>query len=159
MDRREFLQAATVGVSSAALAAPVAAEAQTGGKFKMKYAPHQGMFRNHAPGGIVDELKFMADQGFMAFEDNGMKGRSKEEQETIAKTMSKLGMEMGIFVANGSTAFGNSGLAEGKNPSRKNSSMRFASRWKWQSASTPNSALSFRARFTRALNRRIRWRT
>ena len=116
MDRREFLQVAAGSAALAATSAAASAEpvGQGGNKFKLKYAPHQGMFRNHAPGGIMDELKFMADQGFMAFEDNGMKGHSKEEQEAIAKTMSQLGMTMGIFVANSNTAFGNPGLAQGK---------------------------------------------
>lgn len=114
MDRREFLTAAAAGSAVLAAGTASAESAQKGAKFKLKYAPHQGMFHNHAPGGVVDELKFMADQGFMAFEDNGMKGRSKDEQNAIAKTMEQLGMTMGIFVANGNTAFGNPGLAQGK---------------------------------------------
>jgi len=82
-------------------------------KFKLKYAPHFGMFRNHAPGGFVDELKFMADNGFMGLEDNGMKGRSREDQDKIGKELERLGMTMGVFVAN-SNAFGHSDFASGK---------------------------------------------
>ncbi len=74
-------------------------------KFKLKYAPHFGMFRNHAGSDPVDELKFAADQGFSAWEDNGMKGRSVADQERIAKTMAGLGMTMGVFVVNGDTAW------------------------------------------------------
>ena len=48
-----------------------------------------------------DELRFAHDQGFVAWEDNGMKGRTKDMQEKIAKTMRKLGMQMGVFVAHG----------------------------------------------------------
>ncbi len=70
--------------------------------FKLKYAPHFGMFKNHAPGGVEDELQFMADQGFTALEDNGMKGRPITEQEKIAKKMAALKMEMGVFVATAS---------------------------------------------------------
>lgn len=70
--------------------------------YKLKYAPHFGMFKNHAPGGVEDELQFMADQGFTALEDNGMKGRPVAEQEKIARKMSALGMEMGVFVATAS---------------------------------------------------------
>ena len=70
----------------------------TGG-FNLRYAPHQGMFANHAVKDIIDELNFMADHGFTAFEDNGMKGRSVEEQKEIASTMDKHGMAMGVFVA------------------------------------------------------------
>ena len=41
----------------------------------------------------------MADQGFTAFEDNGMKGRDKSLQDKISKTMVKRGISMGVFVA------------------------------------------------------------
>ncbi|MGE3638720.1 MAG: hydroxypyruvate isomerase family protein, partial [Pirellulales bacterium] len=44
-------------------------------------------------------LKFAAGQGFTAWEDNGMKGRSVEEQERIARAMDELDMTMGVFVA------------------------------------------------------------
>jgi hydroxypyruvate isomerase len=40
----------------------------------------------------------MADNGFMAIEDNGMMGRPVEQQEAIAKEMTRLGMQMGVFV-------------------------------------------------------------
>lgn len=66
--------------------------------FKLKYAPHIGMFQNSAGNDPVDQLKFMADQGFKAFEDNGMMGRDKAQQEKMASTMSNLGIEMGVFV-------------------------------------------------------------
>lgn len=116
MNRRAFFQTgATVAATAVgATAVEPAVAAQTGGKFKLKYAPHFGMFQNHAPGGPIDELKFAADQGFSAWEDNGMKGRSKEEQEKIAKEMERLGITMGVFVVNGGTSFGNQGLAQGK---------------------------------------------
>jgi hydroxypyruvate isomerase len=67
--------------------------------FNLKYAPHFGMFKNLAGDGLTDQLKFAADQGFTAFEDNGMKDRPSNEQEKIAKTMQDLGMQMGVFVA------------------------------------------------------------
>ena len=41
--------------------------------FNLKYAPHFGMFKHHSGSSIIDQLKFMNDQGFSAFEDNGMK--------------------------------------------------------------------------------------
>lgn len=67
--------------------------------FQLKYAPHLGMFKNHAGDDPVDQLNFMADQGFTAFEDNGMKGRSIQTQEKMASTMAKRNMTMGVFVA------------------------------------------------------------
>lgn len=66
--------------------------------YHLKYAPHFGMFKNSAGEDLIDQLKFMADQGFTAMEDNGMMGRPVEVQEKIAKEMTRLGMEMGVFV-------------------------------------------------------------
>jgi len=66
--------------------------------FKLKYAPHFGMFRHSAGGDLLDQLQFMADTGFTAMEDNGMMGRDVAMQEKIASKMVNLGMEMGVFV-------------------------------------------------------------
>lgn len=99
MNRRTFLASA----GAAAMAMGVARDTQSASAakrtFKLKYAPHFGMFKHHAPGGELDELKFMADEGFFALEDNGMPGKPVEEQEAIAKEMTRLGIEMGVFVA------------------------------------------------------------
>lgn len=67
--------------------------------FKLNYAPHFGMFKNIAGNDLIDQLKFMSDQGFTAMEDNGMKGRSKEMQEKISNQIIKTNMTMGVFVA------------------------------------------------------------
>jgi len=67
--------------------------------FHLKYAPHENMFRAHAGDSIIDQLKFMADQGFTAFEDNEMRNRPVELQKEMAKVMEKRGIEMGVFVA------------------------------------------------------------
>lgn len=110
MQRREFLASTAAGIA-AGVAMGGTASGAIGGvraervsgrvsnapKFKLRYAPHFGMFANHAPDEI-DQLAFAADQGFTAWEDNGMKGRSVEDQEKIAKAMQKYGIDMGIFV-------------------------------------------------------------
>jgi hydroxypyruvate isomerase len=109
MQRREFLtQGGMIGAGALAAgavlgdAAPAAADEQPSGKFKLKYAPHFGMFAASAGDDMVDQLKFAADQGFTAWEDNGFKGHDKATQEKLAKAMSDLGIEMGVFVAHGS---------------------------------------------------------
>lgn len=86
-------------------------KAKRGEKFRLKYAPHFGMFGS--VGNDIDQLKFAADEGFHGWEDNGMKGRSVQDQEKIAKTMTDLGITMGVFVVNGDTAW-NSSIASGK---------------------------------------------
>lgn len=67
-------------------------------RFKLKYGPHIGMFEQSAGKDPVDQLRFMADMGFRAFEDNGMMERPVAEQERMAKIMAEKGIEMGVFV-------------------------------------------------------------
>ena len=101
MKRRELLKStlaagAALGLGGARTAS-LAAAAPAG--FRLKYAPHFGMFKGHAGEDLIDQLKFAADQGFTAWEDNGMPGRPAPVQERIAKEMTRLGMTMGVFVA------------------------------------------------------------
>jgi hydroxypyruvate isomerase len=108
MKRRSFIQRGAV--STAVLLTGSAAWASTSGRpesivlppkqnFKLKYAPHFGMFKHHAGEDLLDQVQFMADVGFTAMEDNGMKGREIGMQKKIASKMANLGMEMGVFVA------------------------------------------------------------
>lgn len=69
--------------------------------FKLNYAPHQGMFRNHAGENFIDQIKFMYDQGFRAIEDNGLLKRPIDEQAKIGSELARLGMTMGVFVVDG----------------------------------------------------------
>jgi len=106
MKRRKFINntlavsAATLGTS---MVTPIHASngkpANPKATFNLKYAPHFGMFKNTAGEDLIDQLKYIADQGFTAMEDNGMKKRDKSMQEKIASQMEKTNMEMGVFVA------------------------------------------------------------
>lgn len=104
MKRRSFIQK-TALTSGAISVGGVFSYARTANKkkeaysFNLKYAPHLGMFKHLAGEDPIDQLNFMADQGFTAFEDNGMKGRDIALQEKMAETMQKRGLEMGVFVA------------------------------------------------------------
>jgi hydroxypyruvate isomerase len=105
MKRRKFVQSALATsaaiVSSAAVNATPASGNLLGSarQFKLRYGPHIGMFENNAGKDPIDQLKFMADQGFTAFEDNGMTGRDTALQAKMGETMLKLGIQMGVFVA------------------------------------------------------------
>jgi hydroxypyruvate isomerase len=101
MDRRNFLTTSLAAGAAAVSVTPseLQAASASGGKFKMKYAPHFGMFRNHAGKDPIDQLKFAADQGFTAWEDNNMMRKPVDLQEKISKTMTKLGITMGVFVS------------------------------------------------------------
>ena len=72
---------------------------QNTNKFNLKYAPHFGMFKNLAGDNLIDQLNYIADQGFTAFEDNNLKKRTVDFQEKMSKTMQKKGLDMGVFVA------------------------------------------------------------
>lgn len=114
MDRRSFVKSGIVAGAGAASATVVGARSLenesvspvtafpaglSDGTFKLNYAPHFGMFAHHAGKDLVDQIRFMADEGFRAFEDNGMKGRSVKTQEAIAGEMARRDMAMGVFVA------------------------------------------------------------
>ena len=102
--RREFLRNAAMGaaaltVGSRSLEAQAKAGEASAGAFKLKYAPPLGMFEAHAGKNPIDQLKFMADQGFRAMFDNGLMGRPVPEQEAIAREAARLKLEIGPFVA------------------------------------------------------------
>jgi hydroxypyruvate isomerase len=109
MDRRSFMQATVaagaglvgaVGPLSAGRAGPAPTGDETGTvAFKLAYAPHFGMFRQHGGEDLVSQLEFMAAEGFTALEDNGMTGRSVADQDRIAAAMLRLNLRMGVFVA------------------------------------------------------------
>ncbi len=106
MNRRDFLTTGVAaGVAASAINAPAAAanQASSSGKhrFQLNYAPHFGMFKNLAGDDEIDQLKFMADQGFPALEDNRMPRKPVELQKKIGKELERLDMTMGVFVATG----------------------------------------------------------
>jgi hydroxypyruvate isomerase len=108
MDRRDFVGAAALGAAAVAFGGRVAEGQGTGNhangpvKFQLHYAPHPGMFSAHAGDDLLDQIRFAADQGFTAWEDNGLPSRTEAEQESIGKLLAELGMKMGVFVAYGS---------------------------------------------------------
>jgi hydroxypyruvate isomerase len=117
MNRRNFLSksvlaagASTLGTTAFASETPISSAPY---KYKLLYAPHFGMFENSAGKDLFDQLKFMADNGFMALEDNGMLKRPVETQTKIGETLAKLGMKMGVFVVDGGDNWKTS-LATGK---------------------------------------------
>ncbi len=113
MQRRDFFRRGAAVAAGAALAGDprilfsAVGDATSGSfvrgsaapPFNLRYAPHFGMFRNLAGADQIDELRFMADQGFRALEDNGMRDRPLVEQQRVAAEMQRLGMAMGVFVA------------------------------------------------------------
>ena len=119
MERRNFIRSAALGgiamtgFAGVASANGSAAKTSDNAKFKLKYASYFGMFKNSVGDDFIDQIKFMADQGFTVFEDNGMMGRDVALQEKIGKTLSDLNLTMGVFVVEKGGNMANT-LAAGK---------------------------------------------
>ena len=106
MKRRSFVRQAVAAIAGTGLLSGSTLRATPNNRlpnakhtFKLKYAPHFGLFTQHAGKDLIDQLAFMAEVGFTAFEDNGMKGRTVDMQQKIAQQLSRTNMEMGVFVA------------------------------------------------------------
>ncbi len=103
MERRNFLKMTLLGAASSSTLAPwewlTRPTTLPERRFKLNYAPHFGMFESIAGKDLLAQLEFMAEQGFTAFEDNGMKSRPVDEQLRIAHALERLGLRMGVFVA------------------------------------------------------------
>lgn len=98
MNRRNFIKTSGIAGATASTQLDAATFSTVPKPFKLLYAPHFGMFENSAGKDLLDQLQFMADNGFMAMEDNGMMARTPETQKAIGEKMAKLGMKMGVFV-------------------------------------------------------------
>ena len=98
ISRRDFIASAGAAAVAVSTAASVTKAAETPKKFKLKYAPSFGMFRQSAGRDEIDQLKFMSDQGFSAMFDNGIMGKPNDLQQKIATEMERLDMTLGPFV-------------------------------------------------------------
>ena len=100
MLRRAFLNKFSYGLATSSLIPfNLFPNYQIKNNFKLNYAPHLGMFKNSVGDDPIDQINYMADLGFKAFEDNGMSSRSIALQNKISKTLVNRGMKMGVFVA------------------------------------------------------------
>ncbi|MBC6489713.1 hydroxypyruvate isomerase family protein [Flavihumibacter stibioxidans] len=121
MQRRSFLQQSLLaGGAFLTSAAAIARTAKTDTgvlsekPFNLDYAIHDGMFKNHAGPDFIEQIKFAHSMGFRSIEDNGMMGRSVEQQKKIGETLAKLGMRMGVFVITSDNWHWKTSLASGR---------------------------------------------
>ncbi|ALJ04986.1 xylose isomerase [Pseudalgibacter alginicilyticus] len=106
MERRQFIKKSTVAASALGIGISTihafnsskSNPINNANTFKLNYAPHLGMFKHHAGNDPIDQINFMADQGFTAFEDNQMMKRDVSLQTKIGETLAKRNMTMGVFV-------------------------------------------------------------
>lgn len=112
--RREFLTTLSAGAAGLAAASVVGMNGpdtradvtanQLPKRVKRKFAPHLGMFRNLAGDDLVDQIRFMAEQGFTAIEDNGFARRPLLERRRINEALAEFGMRISQLI--GSADFG-----------------------------------------------------
>lgn len=104
MERRKFIMngllTGAAALSGQTLTAHATAEAEKkmATPFTMKFSPEFGIFAGVAGDDLMDQIKWGHDQGFRAWENTGLKGKSTQEQERISNTIRQLGMEFGQFV-------------------------------------------------------------
>jgi len=102
MKRRNFLKkSATGGLMLSVLPGLLTAnesQQSNAAKFNLKYAPHLSMFSEHVGDDPIDNIHFIADQGFRAVFDNSLMSRPPEMQEKIGNELAKLGLDLGPFI-------------------------------------------------------------
>lgn len=105
MKRRNFIAQTFVAGAAAGLTVTPLFAAQSEARptqgenaFKLKYAPHLGMFPELAGNDPIDVIRFCHEQGFRAVFDNGLMDKSPEDQEKIANELARLNMDLGPFV-------------------------------------------------------------
>ena len=131
VNRRAFVRSSAAALAAAAIGPCEAGTADREGavtatarvpqarrQFRLRYAPHFGMFSQHAGEDLVAQLEFMRAEGFTALEDNELKERSVADQERIGRTLDRLGMRMGVFVAH-TIAWNEPNLAAGDSAKRE----------------------------------------
>ncbi|CAN5507025.1 hypothetical protein BH10BAC2_BH10BAC2_37000 [soil metagenome] len=117
MQRRKFMQQSVLagaGLFTAASVKAAISNKMAEKPFHLNYAFHDGTFQHHAGDNFLDQIQFGYDMGFRAIEDNGMMGRSVDEQKKIGDKLAKLGMTMGVFVITSDNWHWRTSLTTGK---------------------------------------------
>ncbi|MBC7849789.1 MAG: xylose isomerase, partial [Chitinophagaceae bacterium] len=79
MKRRHFMKQSLLAGGTIFTGSALANESATGNKedrqlaekpFKLNYAFHDGMFKNHGGADFVDQIKYAYEMGFRGIEDN-----------------------------------------------------------------------------------------
>lgn len=120
MERRKFIRNSFLTGAATITVGPSFAENKNGislaesKPFNLDYAFHDGMFKNNAGEDFLEQIKWAYDKGFRSIEDNGMMGRTAEQQKKIGDLLAKLGMKMGVFVITSDSWHWKTSLTTGK---------------------------------------------
>jgi hydroxypyruvate isomerase len=112
INRREFLSIAAGSGLSLVGGEALGATIYPRSGFARLYAPHFTTFRHHAAGGLVDGVRFLADEGFAAVEECALRARPAIVQSRIGDELARRNIAMGLFT--GLADFGRPTFASGR---------------------------------------------
>lgn len=112
MNRRQFLEIGSAGALSLTTIAAIGDTWRGVRRFDRNYAPHLGMFRHHAGPDPLDEIRFLADEGFRSIEDTGLRAKPAALQTHIGSELARRGMSLACFT--GVVDFGRPTFASGR---------------------------------------------
>ncbi len=99
MQRRQFTKSMILAGAVAFGTRNSFAQAPSQQAFSLAFAPHPGTFKSLGGSDVLDQIRFAHDQGFTAWEHNGMPGETPSRQEQIGQLLTDLKMRRGVFVA------------------------------------------------------------
>ena len=114
LNRREFLG---VGVACGVTVVGAQGLGRRSTRFSRIYAPQLGLFVHHAGNDPIDQIRFLADEGFAAVADSGLRGKSPKLQSRIGADLARRGLAFGPFI--GLAHFGRVTFASGSVESRR----------------------------------------
>jgi hydroxypyruvate isomerase len=112
LNRREFLEIGSVGALSLTVATGTVFTKNPSRDFSRDYAPHLAMFRHHAGSDPLDQIRFLADEGFRSIEDTGLLAKSPALQRQVGSELARRGMSLACFT--GVADFGRPTFASGR---------------------------------------------
>jgi hydroxypyruvate isomerase len=111
LNRREFLEIGSAGALSLTVATGTVFAKNASRAFSHDYAPHLAMFRHHAGSDPLDQIRFLADEGFRSIEDTGLRAKSPALQKQVGRELARRGMSLACFT--GVADFGRPTFASG----------------------------------------------
>jgi hydroxypyruvate isomerase len=114
LNRREFLE---LGLACGVTFAGVRGWGGRSRRFSRTYAAQLGLFVHHAGSDPIDQIRFIADEGFGAVIDNGLRSKLPKLQRRIGEELARRGLACGPFV--GLAHFGRPTFASGSPETRR----------------------------------------
>ena len=111
LNRREFLEIGSAATVLTAVGGSYCAQ-RASPRFNRDYAPRPALFRHHAGIDPVDQISFLADEGFRSIEDTGLRAKPAALQEKMGTVLAPRGLGLACFT--GVADFGRPTFASGR---------------------------------------------